>query len=152
MSFAFVGNVKLSPENDVWQDTENLPEVRVNREGNFDAVLAENRNSLGSVWNAWQTTWVGGPEVTSSSTTVSTEGGSWYVTHHKAGNWVNGTQTTVTREITQTPETQTRTGKLRTSVVEEFVESRNDRIVSISVIPFCRARTIEIDAQNLRLH
>ena len=29
--FAFVGNVKLSPENDVWQDTENLPEVRVNR-------------------------------------------------------------------------------------------------------------------------
>ena len=147
--FAFVGNVKLSPENDVWQDTENLPEVRVNREGNFDAVLAENRNSLGSVWNAWQTTWVGEPEVTSSSTTVSTEGGSWDGDPSQGGNWVNGTQTSVTREITQTPETQTRTG-IRTSVVEEFVESRNDRIVSISVIPFCRARTIEIDAQNLK--
>lgn len=147
--FAFIGNVKLSPENDVWQDTENLPEVRVNREGNFDAVIAENRNSLGSVWNAWQTTWVGEPEVTSSSTSVSTEGGSWNGDPSQGGNWVNGTQTTVTREVTQTPETQTRTG-IRTSVVEEFVETRNDRIVSISVIPFCRARTIEIDAQNLK--
>ena len=61
--FAFVGNVKLTPETDIWQDTEQLPEVRINREGNFDAVLSENTNALGTVWNNWQTTWVGEPGI-----------------------------------------------------------------------------------------
>ena len=43
---------------------------------------------------------------------------------------------------------QTRTG-VTTSVVEDFVETRNDRIVSVSIVPFMRARTIEVDATNL---
>lgn len=64
--FAFIGNVKLSPDTDIWQDTERLPDVSINREGNFDAVLAENANALGTVWNSWQTTWVGEPTTTSS--------------------------------------------------------------------------------------
>ena len=51
------------------------------------------------------------------------------------------------QEITETPEIQTRTG-VTTSVVEDFVETRNDRIVSVSIIPFIRARTIEIDAPS----
>ena len=38
--FAFVGNVKLTPGTDIWNDTERLPDVRINREGNFDAVMA----------------------------------------------------------------------------------------------------------------
>ena len=37
--FAFTGQCKLTPSTDIWQDTERLPEVRINREGNFDAVL-----------------------------------------------------------------------------------------------------------------
>jgi hypothetical protein len=37
-----------------------------------------------------------------------------------------------------------------TSVVEDFVETRNDRVVSVTLIPFMRARTIEIDADNLK--
>ena len=39
--FAFIGNVKLSPETDIWNDSERLPDVRINREGNFDAVVVE---------------------------------------------------------------------------------------------------------------
>jgi hypothetical protein len=31
----------------------------INREGNYDAVVASLGNSIGSVWNAWQTTWSG---------------------------------------------------------------------------------------------
>ena len=61
--FAFIGNVKLTPETDIWNDQNNLPDVRINREGNFDAVLAENENSLGTVWNEWQTTWVGNQQL-----------------------------------------------------------------------------------------
>ena len=144
--FAFIGNVNLTPETDIWQDTETLPEVRINREGNYDAVIAENKNSLGTIWNAWQTTWVGQPEVV--STEVVSQSETFDGNPSQAGER-RPTITTVTREVTETPETQTRNG-VRTSVVEEFVETRNDRIVSISVIPFCRARTIEIDATNLK--
>jgi hypothetical protein len=144
--FAFIGDVKLTPETDVWNDSERLPEVRVNREGNFDAVLAENANSLGTVWNAWQTTWVGQPQTISTEITASSNG-SWSGDPTQGGEWVPGLQ--VSREITETPEIQTRTG-VSTSVVEDFVESRNDRLVSVSIIPFIRAKTIEIDATNLK--
>jgi len=144
--FAFVGNVKLTPETDIWQDTEQLPEVRINREGNFDAVLSDNTNALGTVWNSWQTTWAGEPS-TVSSEVQATSNGSWSGDPAQGGEWVAGLE--ITREITETPEIQTRTG-VTTSVVEDFVETRNDRVVSVSIVPFIRARTIEIDATNLK--
>ena len=144
--FAFDGQLKLTPGTDIWQDTEQLPEVRVNREGNFDAVVAGNANALGTVWNNWQTTWAGEPTAVSSEV-QATSNGSWSGDPAQGGEWVAGLQ--VTREITETPETQTRTG-VSTSVVEDFVETRNDRVVSVSMIPFMRARTIEIDATNLK--
>lgn len=144
--FNFFGSVKLTPETDIWQDTEQLPEVRINREGNFDAVLAENANSIGTVWNSWQTTWVGEPNVVSSEV-QATSNGSWSGDPAQGGEWVAGLQ--VTREVTETVETQTRTG-VTTSVVEDFVETRSDRVVSVSIIPFMRARTIEVDATNLK--
>ena len=144
--FAFIGNVKLTPETDIWNDTERLPDVRINREGNFDAIMAEQENALGTVWNSWQTTWVGEP-TTVSTEVQSTSSGSWSGDPLQGGEWQAGLE--VTRDITETPEIQTRTG-ITTSVVEDFVETRNDRIVSVSIIPFMRARTIEIDATNLK--
>jgi hypothetical protein len=143
--FAFIGNVSLTPASDIWQDQTQLPEVRINREGNFDALLAESAD-LGTVWNAWQTNWVGEP-TTVSTEVLSTSSGSWSGDPAQGGEWVSGTE--VSREITNTIETQSRTG-IRTTVVEDFVEDRNDRVVSISVIPFIRAQTIEIDAVNLK--
>ena len=144
--FAFIGNLKLSPNSDVWNDSERLPEVRINREGNYDAVLAENTNSLGTVWNAWQTTWVGEPNVVNEEV-VSSRPGSWSGDPAQGGEWIPGED--VTRVITETPETQTRNG-VKTTVVEDFVEDRRDRIVSVSIIPFIRSRRVELDAQNLQ--
>ena len=144
--FAFIGNVKLTPETDIWNDHEQLPEVRINREGNYDAVLAENENSLGTVWNEWQTTWVGEPTVVETES-VAAVPGSWSGDPAQGGEWTQGT--IITREITETPEIQSRTG-VRTSVVEDFVETRNNRVVSVSVIPFIRSREIKIDATNLK--
>ena len=144
--FSFFGNVKLTPGTDVWQDTTQLPEVRINREGSFDAITSAVGNSMGTVWNSWQTTWAGEPSVVSSEV-QSTSNGSWAGDPTQGGEWVAGE--TVTREITETVETQTRTG-VTTSVVEDFVETRNDRVVSVSLIPFIRARTIEIDGTNMK--
>ena len=144
--FAFIGNVKLTPGSDIWNDTEQLPEVRINREGNFDAVLAENQNSLGTIWNNWQTTWVGEPTVVSSSVDAAVPG-NWSGDPAQGGEWVQGT--IITTEITETPEIQSRQG-VNTSVVEDFVETRNDGVVSVSVIPFIRSREITAVGTNLK--
>lgn len=144
--FAFTGTIKLSPGSDVWNDTETLPEIRVNREGNFDTVLAGNQNSLGTVWNNWQTTWVGQPNTTGTDT-ITNRAGAWEGTPGQGGTWTPGTRTT--RTITETPETQTRSG-IRTSVVEEFTEERNTRTVGISIIPFIRSRDITVTGDGLK--
>ena len=144
--FSFQGTLKLTPATDIWQDTTQLPEVRINREGNFDAIQSTVSNSLGTVWNAWQTTWVGEP-TTVSEEVQSTSNGSWSGDPAQGGTWQAGEE--VTREITETVETQTRTG-VTTSVVEDFVETRGDRIVSVTLIPFCRARTVTLDGENLK--
>jgi hypothetical protein len=144
--FSFQGTLKLTPGTDIWQDTTQLPEVRINREGNFDSIQSTVENSLGTVWNSWQTTWVGEPS-TVSEEVQSTSNGSWSGDPTQGGVWQAGEE--VTREITETVETQTRTG-VTTSVVEDFVETRGDRIVSVTLIPFCRARTVELDGENLK--
>ena len=144
--FSFQGTLKLIPGTDVWQDTTQLPEVRINREGNFDAIQSGVANSLGTVWNAWQTTWVGEPR-TVSSEVQSTSNGQWSGDPSQGGVWQAGEQ--VTREFTETVETQTRTG-VQTTVVDDFTESRSDRVVSVSLIPWIRAKTIEIDGENLK--
>ena len=144
--FSFQGTLKLTPGTDIWQDTTQLPEVRINREGNFDSIKSTVENSLGTVWNSWQTTWVGEP-TTVSEEVQSTSNGAWSGDPSQGGTWQAGEE--VTREITETVETQTRTG-VTTSVVEDFVETRGDRIVSVTLIPFCRARTVELDGENLK--
>ena len=125
---------------------KDYPKLRVNREGNFDAVMSENANAMGTIWNSWQTTWAGEPSVVSSEVSA-TSNGSWSGDPSQGGEWVAGLE--ITREITETPEIQTRTG-VTTSVVEDIVETRNDRIVSVALIPFIRSKTIEIDATNLK--
>ena len=55
---SFVGKIELSPSGDEWFETETAPAVIINREGNFDSISA-NENAIGTVWNAWETTWSG---------------------------------------------------------------------------------------------
>jgi hypothetical protein len=73
--------------------------------------------------------------------------GSWSGNPSQGGTWVQGT--IINKEITETPEVQSRQG-VHTSVVEDFVETRNNRVVSVSVIPFIRSKEIKVTATNLK--
>jgi hypothetical protein len=53
------GVVSLDPTQDNWMETEIAPELVINREGDYDAVVAAIGNNMGAVWNGWQTTWSG---------------------------------------------------------------------------------------------
>jgi len=60
----FNGTVELSPSRDLWFDTERLPTVRRSVEGDYDTVLKGVGNALGTIWNNWQSDWLGEPITT----------------------------------------------------------------------------------------
>ncbi|MDP7367584.1 MAG: DUF4815 domain-containing protein, partial [Candidatus Pacebacteria bacterium] len=126
---SWVGSVELNPSSDTWFETEVLPDLEVNEEGDYDAVLAQEANNLGTVWNSWQTQWSG-------------------VVETRVDNWVEGgTQFRPDRfDVTRTTET-VRTDQTRTGVNTQ-VDLRIDRVsqglrvVSQNAIPVVRSKTI----------
>ena len=128
---SFAGQVELSPSGDEWFETEVAPDVIVNVEGNFDSVLSANRNAIGTVWNAWETTWSG-------STTRNT-------VRFSGGGGIGMTANVRTRTLGTTTDTRTdqsRTG-LQTTVVENVTEeSLGTKVINRSLIPFVRPRNI----------
>ena len=57
----WVGRITLNPESDEWFETESLPAIIINVEGNFNTIVngAKNDGILGTVWNSWETQWSG---------------------------------------------------------------------------------------------
>jgi hypothetical protein len=59
MTATWKGFCSIDPTQDNWMETEIAPQLILNVEGNYDAVVASIGNNMGSVWNAWQTSWQG---------------------------------------------------------------------------------------------
>ena len=47
----------MSPSGDDWFETEVAPALIINEEGNFNSIAAS--ANIGTIWNAWETTWSG---------------------------------------------------------------------------------------------
>ena len=142
LSFAWAGICRISPSGDEWFETTRLPDLIINREGNFDTVLAQNANALGTVWNAWQTQWSG--VTTSTSNTWRDNSFNSAASRSVPGRAI--VRTTVSTE----QGTRTRTG-VRTTVVPQIdTESQGDRIVSRALIPFIRARNITFTVTGMK--
>ena len=131
LSFAWAGICRLSPSGDEWFETARIPDLIVNREGNFDTVLAQNANALGTIWNAWQTQWSG-------------------VTTSTSNDWRSSGRRVLRRTITNEAGTMTRRGVTTTVVAQVDTESLGDRVVSRALIPFIRARNITFTVTGLK--
>ena len=129
LNFAWAGICKLSPTGDEWFETERLPDLIVNREGNFDTLVTQVGNAMGTVWNSWQTQWTG--------TTRSTG-------RNQRGNRI------VERTITTTTTGQGRSGVNTRVLTQIDRESQGDREVSRAMIPFMRSRNITFTADGLK--
>ena len=133
----WLGNITLSPDSDTWFETEIIPELVINEEGDFDAVLAQEANNLGTVWNSWQTQWSG-------------------VVETRTDNWTEGgTQFSPDRfDVTRTTETvrtdQTRTGVNTQVALRIDRESQGFRVVSTTAIPIVRSRSITFTGENFK--
>ena len=142
LSFAWAGICRLSPSGDEWFETTRLPDLIINREGNFDTVMAQNANALGTVWNAWQTQWSGVTTSTSNTWRDHSFGSA-------ASRSVPGRAVIRTTTETETG-TRSRRGVNTTVVAQIDTESQGDRVVSRALIPFIRARNITFSVTGMK--
>jgi Domain of unknown function (DUF4815) len=159
--FTFLGNVQINPPSDDWFETERLPDIIQQKEGNYNIIkdAAEKTGALGTVWNAWQNEWIGEP--VSRGTIKYTFGSAWAAgqgdvrltqaeVRERFGitGWGNARQ--ITAETFATPIGQTRTG-IRTSLaVKTDYEQVADRTVSTAVIPYIRSRNVLVQSKGLK--
>ena len=135
---AWVGDITLSPSSDTWFETEVAPILVVNRNGDYDAVVAKERNNLGTIWNSWQTSWSG---------VVSTRG----ETQSRVTSKDEATVTsTGTRSINTVRTDKSRTGVTTSISLRVDRESQGLRTVSKAAIPFMRSKTITFTGENFK--
>lgn len=55
--YSYIGILGLTPTSDTWFSTERRPDIVINDEGQYNAVvsMAEEQGVLGTIWNSWQT-------------------------------------------------------------------------------------------------
>ena len=130
---AWIGSLTLNPESDIWKDTNRLPNLIVNKEGNYDTFIARNGGSaINTVWNEWETFWSG------EDVNVTEWRDPSFATY-VPGRGRRVMETTVTT----TTEKLSRTG-VRTEITPRIdYESKGDRLVSTDILPYCRARDVQ---------
>ena len=135
---SWAGDITLSPSSDTWFETEVAPILVVNRNGDYDAVVAKERNNLGTIWNSWQTSWSG---------VVSTRG----ETQSRVTSKDEATVTsTGTRSINTVRTDKSRTGVTTSISLRVDKESQGLRTISKAAIPFMRSKTITFTGENFK--
>jgi len=141
LNFSWAGSLKLEPSADEWFEIERLPDIVNNVEGNFNTVLADNKNAIGTVWNAPITEWTGVLQNTQTTT-------------RRENRFINLGQprgrAVLTRTTADEVGVQTRTG-METTVVEQIdVNSEGDRVVAEALIPYIRSRDVLFEGRGLK--
>lgn len=159
--FSFIGSTELNPPMDEWFETNRLPDIVTNVEGNFDVIstIAERTGVLSPVWNAWQTQWTGTP--VSSGVKKYTTGNGWASNRGDIklsksefnatfGTSGSGPARQIVAEVSSAQVGQSRTG-IRNVVVQRIDrEVTADRVLSKAIIPYIRARSLLFTVQGLK--
>jgi hypothetical protein len=129
--FEWTGSIEMSPSSDEWIDTTRRPDLVVDQEGVYDAMMAiiDETDAVGTNWNSWTTNWTG-----STSSTSTTRSG----------------RALITTTTTKTTKKQSRKG-IETYVVPDTIETNiGDRVVEINFAPFMRSRIVTFKATRLK--
>ena len=139
LSFAWTGICTLDPSGDEWFEVNRLPALIINRDGNFDQLVAQVGNAMGTIWNSWQTQWTG----TSTSEQVTNTGATFTEGNSQFRNVTTRVTTTTTRR-------QRRTGVNTRVVAQIDRESLGDRLRSTALIPFMRSKNVNFVVDGLK--
>lgn len=128
--FNMLGDMRLSPETDVWNDQTTEPDLVVNIDTGVDALrdVANAAGILGTSWNSWQTT---------GSTSRFTLG--------DTGSWVRNNQTRTQTTTSQ----QTRTG-VNTNIEANITSTDlGNSVTSVNLVAYMRDTAIQFAASGL---
>ena len=140
----WVGKITMNPAGDEWFETEQVPAVIVNVEGNFNSIIAglKNQGIMGTVWNAWQTQW-SGVVGTTTETQMEQIGG--------FGKDDKNQEFRTIERVIETSRTDLKRTGVSTGVIERVDEEViDDRVVSRCIIPFVRPRTVTVTGECFR--
>ena len=121
--FNWTGSMTLTPSTDEWRDIDRRPEVVINNDGEFDAMVAALQPQLGTVWGEWSTNWSG----------------------NRVWQGIGGNRVSLVESGTRT-----RTGVQQTISVQTSRFSTGDRIVEVNFIPFMRTRLVAFSATRMK--
>ena len=143
----WLGSVKLSPSSDEWLETRRAPDIVNNVGGNLNEMQAEvNRvNKLGTQWNSWQTTWTGRPKTTRTS--EFKPGGWGIISPGRRGFAPDGSGRYKDTTWSTQQSKQTREGVKTTASLQTVSRVKDDRVISVSFVPFIRARKVYFKGQ-----
>ena len=143
--FAWSGTMSLAPDTDFWVDTETMPDVLVNFDGNMDNWFTD--SAWNSSWNSWQTNVTGvnrNETVVGSTTSTETVDVDW-------GTRRTDTTTTEILDVSLDVVTQQSRSGLRSRTIPETVtQALGERVVDVSVVPFMRGGEIQYKAVGLK--
>jgi len=149
---SYLAQVQIDPSSDTWVDTNQVPDVLVNAEGDNDAWNAVGQalgraapDLFGTVWNGWQTQWTG-TAIVSQETIVPINRGWLGPGNGGAQEFGDIIQNTIT-DITQR---QTRTGIQNIFSTEAITRSLGNRVVDVSIVPYIRTAGVLFVGKSFR--
>jgi len=136
--YNFKGKITLTPDNDVWCDTINRPDVTISLDLNTDAWL-HMPSAWGTAWNAWNTVITG---VSQTGTRNVSRG-----TRIVGGQIFEDFDIIITEAVT----TQSTRGGTTSSVVDKTsTQTTGDLVKDVNIQPFMRSRLINFVGEALK--
>jgi hypothetical protein len=169
--FSWAGTLELSPSSDFWRETRQRPDIVRDNEGVYNTLLSKihAENTIGTVWNNWETDWVGARQ--GGTGNVFKRHVKGIINAKQSQSWVNmgsvrQRQTraqltaagrrwgllehTTWRRATDIRQGQSRTGINKTIRISTRREVISNKVVSTSFIPFMRSRIVAFNAQLMK--
>lgn len=144
LHFGWFGQAKLFPSSDSWHSRRQQPDLTLDGGVAETARFTQLKDSLGTIWNNWQTNWAG---VVAQNTKTSRQ----QVTPARwVGRSLNRVVRTTRTTTTTTAVKQSRSGVVNTPITRTSVRYAGNRLVSNTAIPFMRSRIISFQLKGMK--
>lgn len=153
-TYRFIGNLTLTPDSDIWVDTQFAPDAALTF-GPTDEEVTELQGGLTTEWDAWRTR-ITGYAVYKGTVGGESGGGAanqnyvgTYSTREEADaaarQWTASTNVTI-----ETIYATERTGIENFLVVDSDTQALGNKVVDVSIVPYIRPQTIAIIGRGMK--
>lgn len=154
--FVFNGALDIIPWNDTWYETNRRPDIIINDNSQYDAVVAKAQADgvLNTVYKSWVDNWSGqvSTGVQTYTATRNSQLGNWLDNTFGLGPQASGwLRRTVKAETFVQTGTRTYLGGVNTFIKSNVTDKLvDDRVVSTELVPYMRSRKVLFRGDSLK--